>query len=135
MRARGDTGETLVEVLFTIVIVSLTFTGLFASLATAGTAGNAERTSVQSDVVLRNYAEATKAGAQSCVADGKYTVTYPAPLPTGYRIFVDPEVGPEVEEQGLPRDCPSLTAPHKLTLKVTGPLSFEATMDIQVRTP
>ena len=132
MRTRGDGGETLVEVLFTIVIVSLTFTGLFASLATAGTAGNVQRTSVQADVVLRNYAEFTKAAAKDCVYPGTYTVTYPATLPTGFAISV---TGTGSGAVGLPSTCPAVTTPQKLTLKVTGPLSFEATMDVQVRTP
>jgi type II secretory pathway pseudopilin PulG len=142
MRARGDRGETLVEVLFTIVIVSLTFSGLFLSLATAGNAGNVQRTSVQGDVVLRNYAEAAKAGAQSCVVGDKYTITYPAPLPAGFKIFVVPLVGPDVPETGALRDCPgsivsgaTVTSTQTLKLKVTGPSSFKATMDIRVRTP
>jgi type II secretory pathway pseudopilin PulG len=132
MRARGDTGETLIEVLFTIVIVSLTFTALFASLATSGNAGNVQRTSVQSDLVLRNYAEATKAAAQDCVDPGTYTVTYPAILPVGFAISV---TGTGSAAVGLPSTCPSESAPQKLTLKVTGPLSLNATMDIRVRTP
>ena len=132
MRARGDSGETLMEVLFTIVIVSLTFSALFTALATAGNAGNVQRTSVQSDVVLRNYAEATKAAAQDCVDPGTYTVIYPATLPTGFAISV---TGTGSAAVGLPSTCPSPSAPQTLTLKVTGPLSFKATMDIRVRTP
>ena len=132
MRARGDSGETLIEVLFTIVIVSLTFSALFTALATAGNAGNVQRTSVQSDVVLRNYAEATKAAALDCVYPGTYTVVYPATLPAGFNISV---AGTGAAAVGLPSTCPSASAPQTLTLKVTGPLSFQATMDIRVRTP
>ncbi len=119
MRTRGDSGETLIEVLFTIVIVSLTFSALFTALATAGNAGNVQRTSVQSDVVLRNYAEATKAAAQDCVYPGTYTVTYPPPLPTGFKLFVV-EAGIDVAEIGLPRDCPGVTTAQTLTAEGHG---------------
>jgi type II secretory pathway pseudopilin PulG len=132
MRTRGDVGETLIEVLFTIVIVGLTFSGLFLSLGTAGNAGNVQRASVQADVVLRNYAEATKAAAQTCVANGKYTVTYPPPLPPGFTLSV---TGTGAAAVGLPSACPDVTTPQTLKLQVTGPLSFKATMDIRVRTP
>src|SRR5215207_579605 len=85
-RARTDAGETLVEVLLTLVIVGLTFTALISSLAMAGNAGNSQRQSVQADVVMRNYAEATKAAVRTCVIGGTYTVTYPPPLPTGFSV-------------------------------------------------
>lgn len=134
MRARADRGETLIEVLFTIVIVSLTFSALFTSLATAGNAGNVQRASVQADMVLRNYAEATKTAAQACVVDDTYKVTYPSALPTGFKLFVVSD-GIDVQEDGLAKACPDVAIPKTLTLKVTGPLSFKATMDIRVRTP
>ena len=59
MRAERDVGETLIEIVVTIVIVGLTIAALLSSLATVGNAGNAQRRSVQTDVVMRNYAEAT----------------------------------------------------------------------------
>ena len=83
-RARRDVGETMIEVLFTIVIVSLTFTALFTSLATTGKAGNAQRISVQADVVMRNYAEAIKAATQTCTALAPYTLPSIPARPTGF---------------------------------------------------
>jgi type II secretory pathway pseudopilin PulG len=139
-RTVGDTGETLVEILFTIVLVSLTFSALFTSLATAGNASNVQRVSVQADAVLRNFAEATKAAAQSCGTGAApattYTVVYPLPtqtLPVGFTPTVTGTgAGTGV---GVNSTCPSVTSPQLLTLKVTGPLAFSATMLIKVITP
>ncbi len=123
MRARGDGGETLIEILLTIVIVGLTITALISSLATAGNAGNVQRISVQADVVMRNYAEATKAAAQKdCVVEtDTYSVVYVAP--------------PDFSATGAGNDCPSALTPRLLTLTVTGPLGLEETMEVRVRTP
>jgi type II secretory pathway pseudopilin PulG len=124
MRAGRDAGETLIEIVVTIVIVGLTITALLSSLATVGNAGNAQRRSVQTDVVMRNYAEATKAATQTCVVGGTYTVVYPAPLPTGFTI------------SGAGTTCPTqVTVPQLLTLTVTGPFGPPTTMQIKVNTP
>jgi type II secretory pathway pseudopilin PulG len=125
MRARRDSGETLIEILLTIVIVGLTITALISSLATAGNAGNVQRISVETDVVMRNYAEATKAAAQHCVAGANYTVNYTEPL--GFDVETLPADKKDV--------CPLVGSTQKLTLTVIGPTELEATMDIKVRTP
>ena len=124
MRAGRDAGETLIEIVVTIVIVGLTITALLSSLATVGNASNAQRRSVQTDVVMRNYAEATKAATQTCVVGGTDTVVYPAPLPTGVTI------------SGAGTTCPTqVTVPQLLTLTVTGPFGPPTTMQMKVNTP
>jgi hypothetical protein len=120
---RRDIGETLIEILLTMVIIGLTVTALLASLTTAGNAGIAQRNSVKADVVMRNYAEATKAAVQGCVVGGTYTVVYPVPLPAGFAVG------------GAGTVCPSVAAPQLLTLTVTGPSGLHATMQIKVATP
>jgi type II secretory pathway pseudopilin PulG len=133
MGARRDGGETLIEILLTVVIVGLTFTALFAALAGAGNAGNTQRTSVQTDVVLRNFAEATKAAAEACVTGGTYTVSYPSPLPTGYALSVTGSGAGT--GAGIGSSCPPVSAPQLLTLRVTPPVGSFATMQIKVSTP
>jgi type II secretory pathway pseudopilin PulG len=123
MRARRDAGETLVEILLTVMITGLTITALVSSLGVAGNAGNAQRSSVQTDVVMRNYAEATKAGAQVCVVGATYVVDYVAP--SGFTIATSP----------TDKACPNVTTTKLLALTVTGPLGFHETMQIKVRTP
>ena len=120
MGRRRDSGETLIEVLLTVVITGLTFTALIASLATAG---NAQRASVGSDVVIRNYAEATKAATQQCVAGAPYTVAFVPP--TGFTVAAQPST----------TVCPPVSATQVLQLTVTGPQGFHETMQIKVRTP
>ena len=122
-RARADRGETLVEILLTVIIVGLTVTALVSSLATVSSAGNSQRNSVRADVVLRNYAEATKLATQSCVAGGTYNVVnVPAP-PAGFTVA------------GAGTQCPLSGATTKLTLSVNGPTGLHESMDIWVRTP
>jgi type II secretory pathway pseudopilin PulG len=125
MRGRRDGGETLIEIVLTIVILSMTITALVASMATAANAGSAQRRSVQLDVALRNYAEATKAGAQSCVENGYYAVT--VPVEAGITFSGVAATG---------NICPSPTAaPTVLTLRVDGPSGSHASMQVAVRTP
>jgi type II secretory pathway pseudopilin PulG len=121
--ARRDAGETLVEIMFTIVIIGLTVTALLSSLGTVGKAGNAQRNGVKADFVLRGYAEATKLGAQSCTVGATYTVTYTPP--TGFTPSVTP-VG---------NACPPVATPKLLQLKVLGPLGLQETLQIKVSTP
>ncbi len=123
MRRQRDIGETLTEILLTVVITGLTVTSLISSLATAGNAGNTQRSSVATDVVMRNYAEATKAAAQLCVAAASYTVSYTPP--PGYTTSVTPIGGV----------CPSIASTQLLQLSVAGPRGSHETMQIKVRTP
>jgi type II secretory pathway pseudopilin PulG len=114
----------MIEILFTIVLVSLTFTSLFTSLATTGKAGNAQRVSLQADVVMRNYAEAIKAATQTCVAGVAYpALVYPAP-PTGF------------VPSGSGSTCPTPAGTTQvLTLSVQVPVGPPVTMQITVNTP
>ena len=124
MSTRRDVGDALIEIVLTIVIIGLTVTALLAGLGTVGNAGNAQRLSVQADVVMRNYAEAIKAATQSCVAGGTYDAVYPPPLPSGFSA-----------PTGAGGACPDVDAPELLTLRVVDSHGVETTMDIRVSTP
>jgi len=123
MRAHRDAGESLIEIVMSVLIVSMTVTALVASLATAGNAGTAHRNSVTADVVMRNYAEATKGAVQGCVEGGTYTVGYTPP--SGFSAVADPPGAL----------CPPVDRPQLLTLTVTAPSGGQTTMQIKVRTP
>jgi type II secretory pathway pseudopilin PulG len=124
MRGRTDRGDTLIEIVITIVIVSLTVTALISSLATTGAAGQAQRVSALTDTVLRNYAEATKAAARTCTDGGThYSPTYEPP--TGFVSSATPSGG----------ICPAVDTTELLTLAVTGPSGVTQTMEIVVRAP
>jgi Tfp pilus assembly protein PilV len=122
MRSRTDAGETLVEIVFSVVLISLAVTGLVSALATASQAGAAQRASVTVDVVTRNYAEATKAAVQGCTFPGSYTVAYTPP--TGYHV--------SSSGSGV---CPDPSTAPAITLTVTAPNGTASTMQIRIRTP
>ncbi len=122
-RGRGDLGDTLVEILFAVVIIGITVAALMSSLANAGNAANVQRNSVQIDLVMRNYAEATKSAVQSCVDGGTYTVAY-AP-PAGFTASATP----------TGNQCPRVSVPVVLQLNVTAPLGVRQAMQIRIRTP
>jgi type II secretory pathway pseudopilin PulG len=128
MRARGDRGETLVEVLLTIVIIGLTITALLSSLAAAGNAGNMHRSSVQADYILRNYAAAAKAQAQLCTAGSSFAVVYTPPAGFAVGGIAAGSVCPGPSTLPL-----AYIAPYTLT--VAGPLGFHDSLDVRVRTP
>lgn len=122
-RDNDDGGETLVEILLTVVIVGLTVTALVSSLGNAGNAGNVQRSSVQIDTVMRNYAEATKVAVQGCVAGSTYVVSYLPP--TGFTVAAQPTGGA----------CPPVSATTLVRLDVGGPLGLHQSMQISLRTP
>jgi type II secretory pathway pseudopilin PulG len=130
MNTRRDAGDTLIEILCTIMIIGLTVGALLSSLGAVGKAGNAQRTSVRADSVLRSYAEATKAGVQRCL-DPVLPATF-----TVYTVQYVPPAGyvPSVTPVG--NRCPaSNDPPSPLTLKVVGPLGLQATVQIKVGAP
>jgi Tfp pilus assembly protein PilV len=122
-RGRRDRGETLIEVVITVVIIAISVTALISSLATTGSAGQTQRNSVLADTVLRNYAEATEAAVRSCQSGATYTVAYTPP--TGFSVTTTPATSA----------CPIPTSTQTLTLSVTGPAGFRDAMQIKVRTP
>jgi type II secretory pathway pseudopilin PulG len=122
MRQRNEAGETLVEIVLTIVIIGLAVTALLAGLSTAASASKAQRDLVTVDTVMRSYAEATKEAVRSCTNGGTYTVVYTAP--PGYAV------------SGAGTTCPSTSAAQTRTLQVSGPNGTPTkTMTIMVRTP
>ena len=106
-----------------MVLIGVTVTALMSSLANAGNAGNIQRNSVQTDVVMRNYAEATKYAVQACVPGATYTVAYTPP--SGFTVATSP-VG---------SSCPTIASTVLLQLDVTAPLGAHQTMQIRIRTP
>jgi prepilin-type N-terminal cleavage/methylation domain-containing protein len=59
-RARSERGDTLVEVLITISVVGIAFTGLLAGLATAINLSGVHRGQANADVVLVSAADSVK---------------------------------------------------------------------------
>lgn len=123
MRRRSDAGETLVEVVIAIVIVSLAVTALIASLATAAASAKSHRDNVLTDSVMRNYAEATKRAAETCTSGGTFNVVYSPP--SGFSVSTSPGGG----------SCPTIATTLTLNLSVVGPAGISKSMQLKVRTP
>lgn len=92
LRARAsDSGETLVELLMTLVILSLAVVAIMSALATSATSSTLNKTQGKVNALLSAAAESVRAiGFQSCNAaapvpavpkDNGYTVTVSAPQP------------------------------------------------------
>jgi len=124
MRQRTDRGDTLIEIVIAVVIIGITVTALISSLAAAGTSAQFQRTSVETDTVLRNYAEATKAAARVCTGTtDSYEPSFEPP--TGFTTSATPAGGA----------CPGVHTSQLLTLAVIGPTGVTQRMQIVVRTP
>jgi type II secretory pathway pseudopilin PulG len=117
-----DRGDTLIEIVLTVVITAITVTALVSGLATAGTAGQAQRNSVSTDTVMRNYAEATKAAARGCTDGAAFVVPFAA---AGFTVATTPA--------GVL--CPPPISTQQLELSVTGPNGVKHVMSIKIRTP
>ncbi len=113
----------LLEIVLTVVVIGIAVTALVSALATSAAAGATHRDGVRADTVMRNYAEATKAAAGSCVVGGTYTVNFRPP--DGYAVAAAPDDGV----------CPAVTSTQLVTLTVTTPTGVAHTMQIRIRTP
>lgn len=124
MRERTDRGDTLIEIVIAVVIIGITVTALISSLAAAGTSAQFQRTSVETNTVMRNYAEATKAAARTCTGiNDSYEPRFEPP--SGFTTSATPAGG----------GCPAVQTSQPLTLAVTGPTGVTQTMQIVIRTP
>jgi type II secretory pathway pseudopilin PulG len=124
VRHRDESGETLIEVVLTIVLIGLAVGALLAGLGTAAAASKQHRDLATSDTVMRSYAEATKQAVRSqCVAGSTtYAVSYTPP--PGY-----------APPTGAGTTCPAADATQSLDLVVTDPDGHATRMTIVVRTP
>ncbi|MDP9222734.1 MAG: hypothetical protein M3P18_02565 [Actinomycetota bacterium] len=125
MRFRGDAGESLIEIVVTIVVIGGAVTALLAALATAALSSATHRHLVTADTVMRSYAEATKIAVRRDCGSGltSYSLSsYAAPAP--YNASQTPQ----------PQNCLAKTTVRRVTLTVTGP-GAPTTMQIDVRTP
>jgi len=77
LRRGNEGGETLVEILISVVIIGLVAGAIFATYATSATAAKSQRDFVTADAELRNFAEVVQAAAQECVAGNAFTPSAP----------------------------------------------------------
>jgi Tfp pilus assembly protein PilV len=86
--AARDGGESLVELLVTVVILGISTAGLSAGLLSVGQASTMQRQQVLAQNALRSWAEQISAGTYTaCAGAGAFTAPSPA-LPSGFTATV-----------------------------------------------
>jgi len=109
---RDDAGETLVEIIVAIVIMSFVVSAYFFTYITSSHSSKAQRDLVTADGILRHYAETLHAAVQKdCAGSATYTTT-PTSLPTG---FSPPMITPSSQ------NCPPATSVQAVTIDLTLP--------------
>jgi type II secretory pathway pseudopilin PulG len=129
-RRNDERGDTLLEVVLALIIISVVVGAFFASFTTASSASTKQRDLVTADAILRNYAEAVKSAVRdSCNNFATYTPAYAAP--PGFTLSPDP---------AAPETCPTVTGPlaqqvPTVHLSAILPGGTTRSLDIAVRTP
>lgn len=118
-----DRGETLIEIVLTIVIISVAVTALVSGLATAANAAGAQRESVIADTTLRNLAESAKIEVRSCAPGEPFELDQP--LPDGWSATASPSDAA----------CPPSGDVLGLTFAVVSPAEHEWSLEVIVRGP
>jgi type II secretory pathway pseudopilin PulG len=131
MRARryDESGDTLLEIVIALIVISLVVGAFFATYTTQGSGSTAHRSLVTADGVLRAYAEATKSAVrEQCAASGatNFSVTSYTP-PSGFTVNA-------LSNQTCPPRATSL-AWSPLTLTVTLPNTQTRSLELVVRSP
>ena len=96
-RRRGESGETLLELLITVMILGTAIVSVLAGIAVAVNSSDESKKDVGVEVVLRDYAEAV-IGFQylGCPANGQpynLPVTFPYKAPSGYALSTPVSTG------------------------------------------
>jgi len=124
---RDEAGETLVEILISLVIMSLVVAAIFTTYATVGSASKSQRDYVTADAEIRNIAEAVKTAAKSCTAaKAGQALTLPGPASPYPLVF-----------SVVNAKCPlSVTTVQTVNITVTPPNGLTVQhLDVDVRTP
>ena len=123
MRTQTESGTSLVEIIFAIVILGIIVGALTAALSTSENGTAVHRQLVTADATLRDYAESVKTAVRtSCTGSGG-TWTAIAP-PTGFPV-----------NALAAQACPAVTTTSIVNLDATMPNGTVKHLKIAVRTP
>ena len=129
-KKREDRGDTLIEVLCTIVILGSAIAALLTGLGTTVLSSARHRDQATGNALLRSYAEAvkqsTRAGYINCATS--YNVAATAyTLPGGW--------DPPTNQVVTPPGCPGGTDPgtQRVTITIVTPRNVAQSLDIVVR--
>lgn len=125
MTSKDDAGESLVEIVMSLVLLGTVVAALMAGLATAARVSLIHRNSVTADTVMRSYAEQVKNAVRSQCAT---TTAFQYVLP------LTPVDGFTPSQSPVPQTCPTAASNSILTLTVGGK-GLTKSMQIEVRRP
>jgi type II secretory pathway pseudopilin PulG len=127
-RRHHEAGETLVEILITLVVMGLVVSAFFAAISTNASLTKAQQDSVTADALLRNFAETTKQAVRTtCLTTNSgavVTVTLTPLPPSGFNVAAT-----------APVTCPSPATVNQVNITATLPGGTTKLLSIVVRTP
>jgi type II secretory pathway pseudopilin PulG len=123
MRKGGDEGESLVEIVVSLVLLGTVVAALMAGLATAARVSAMHRNNVTADTVIRSYAEQVKNAVRTqCTTK------------LSYLLPLTPVDGFTPSQEPPAQSCPTAASNIILTLKVDGK-GLNKKMQLEVRRP
>jgi hypothetical protein len=144
---RGDAGETLVELLITIVVLGTSVLGVMGAVATAVGTSTLDRRQVQAQAVLRGWGEKVAgvddAAYGDCLGTSGVAAATPAPaaLPAGFGAAVTGVSYWNTATGAFGAACTPGSDPglRRVTLRLTADSllypGFTQTLDVVVRKP
>jgi prepilin-type N-terminal cleavage/methylation domain-containing protein len=134
-KRRSERGETLIEILITLVLVGLVVSAYFATFSVQGAGSTEHRTLVTADGVLRSYGEATKSAVRAqCASFTSTTFTVSFTPPAGYTV--NPLASQPCPPSSTPGTTVSPSQPWApITITVTMPNGQTRSMNLAVRSP
>jgi type II secretory pathway pseudopilin PulG len=129
MRA-GQRGETLVEILVTVSIMSIAFVGILAGIGVTFMATDSHRQDATAEAVLRSYAERMQDPTGMAYVNCATTATYGIPAgfsvpatPTGWTAVVTNELNWQGDTPPtFATTCTTDKGLQQLTLRVQSPV-------------
>jgi hypothetical protein len=122
---KNDGGESLVEIVMSLVLLGTVVAALMAGLATAARVSLIHRNSVTADTVMRSYAEQVKNAVRSqCATNTSFQYVLPLTPVDGFTPSQSP----------AGQDCPTTASNLILTLTVDGK-GLTKSMQLEVRRP
>ena len=123
---RAESGETLVELMITIVVVGLGVVAILGAIWTALRISDYHRKTTNADVVLRNYAEVLKSNSAAVpVGAGNYDASYRPCDVLGtsgtYPTYTAPAPNVELRRNGAEHPVPQRLRPHHQRADLAGP--------------
>jgi hypothetical protein len=125
---RNERGESLIEILVSIVVMGLVVSALLYASITTRNATKLHRDLVSADTTLRYHAEATKAAVRvDCGGSTPSTYDVTTSTIANFPVTITPSSGP----------CPSPTAtpPATVAITVTTPSQQPKTLNVAIQSP